>query len=70
MKVLQILVVAAFSLGLSASAYAHCGGCGTGEKHDKPAATKCMKKCAKAKDAKACKAACKKAAKKHTHKKK
>ena len=69
MKFLKFAVVATFTLGLSASAYAHCGACGTGEKHEKPAA-KCMKKCSKAKDAKACKAACKKAAKNHTHKKK
>ncbi len=59
------------TIGLTATAYAHCGACGPDAKkgHHKTA-DKCKEKCANAKDVKACKAKCKDAAKKTKKKKK
>ncbi len=52
-KLAQIVTILACSLTLSTAAYAHCGGCGTGDKkHDCKSQCKdskskddCMKKC-------------------------
>ena len=70
MKMIKLAIIAGCFLGLSTTAYAHCGKCaGVKENHAhaKPAVTECAKKCVKAKDAKAC---AKKCAKKVQKKKK
>ena len=69
MKIVKLAIIAGCFLGLSSTAYAHCGKC-AGEPdhaHKKPAAEKCATKCSKAKDKKAC---AKKCAKKVEAKKK
>ena len=56
---------AALTFCLSTPAMAHCGKCAA--KDGKTHAGHCKKKCAKAKDKKACKARCKKKNAKHGH---
>ena len=56
MKALMTLAFAAMmTLGMSSSAIAHCGSCGP-----KDVTSSCKKKCADAKDKKACNTKCKK----------
>jgi len=52
--ILQFAIILACSFTLNMTAYAHCGGCGTGDapKHD------CQAKCKKSKDPKACQKKC------------
>ena len=67
-SILTVVFAGLITLGLSGTALAHCGTCGTGAKSKlKPA---CKKKCAKAKDKKACVKKCKAAHKKNNHPKK
>ena len=68
MKTLTSIAISLFfALSMTTAAYAHCGGCGVGDK-PKPKHA-CKAKCKKAKDKKACMKKCRKHNKKQHDKK-